>query len=375
MEQEIRFCTSADGTRIAYATYGEPAARALVLVSSFEQAQEAFWNYAGTRALYEGLASGRRLVTFDRRGVGSSQRDVDDLSIPAQLADLAAVVDQLELESFDLTGWANAGALAAAYAVEHPERVGRLLLWHPLIRTSGPPLRGLLDLVQSIRANWSLARRSWATIAYPNGPAELQRWSSNTLRDSLEPEVGARHFEVIAEFDGSAILGNVQAPTLILVISGRHDLEIAAVRAVASLIPDARLVALEGDWDTMAADPSHVLAAARNFLDEADADSDAVDPQPTTGLVTVLFTDMESSTALTQSFGDAKAQELVRVHNTIVREALAGDGGTEIKLLRGCVQRSRVCCGHSEGSRSPRWGAARDTSRLTHRPERRRARG
>ena len=332
MEQEIRFCTTADGTRIAYATYGEPAARALVLVHGFEVAQESVWNYPGTRAVYEGLASGRRLVTFDRRGVGSSQRDVDDLTIPAQVADLAAVVDQLGLENFDLMGIGHAGALAAAYAVEHPERVGRLLLWHPLVRTSDSPPRGFQDMAQSIRVNWSLARRSLAAIVYPTGPTELQRWYSNMLRDSLTPEMAARHSEVVAEFDGRAILPTVQAPTLVLAMPGAQDIEIAAVRAVASLIPDARLVTLEGDLGTSTVDPSQLLAAIRNFLDEADTESEAVESQPATGgFATILFTDMESSTSLRQQLGDERAQELVREHNRIVRKALKANSGSEIK--------------------------------------------
>jgi len=332
MEQQIRFCTSGDGTRIAYATYGETAARTLVVVPVFPNAQETGWNHPATRAFNETLASGRRLVTFDRRGVGGSQRDVADLAIPAQVADLAAVIDQLGLTSFDLMTWGDGGALAAAYAAEHPERVGRLVFWHPLVSTSDSPLRAFQDMAQSIRGNWSLARRSWAAIAYPNGPTDQQRWFSNMLRDSLAPELAARHFEVIAEFDGGAILRTVQAPTLVLAILGAPHIEIASVRAVASLIPDARLVTLEGDWGTLTVDPSQVLTAIRNFLDEAEAESEAVESQPAPGgLVTILFTDMESSTALTQRLGDAKAQELVRAHNTIVRDALKTHGGSEIK--------------------------------------------
>ena len=107
MEQGIRFCTSADGTRIAYATYGEPAARALVWPLNFETPQEPMWKYPRGRALFEGVASGRRFVTFDARGVGSSQREADDLSIAAQVADLAAVVGQLGLDDFDLMGAAK----------------------------------------------------------------------------------------------------------------------------------------------------------------------------------------------------------------------------------------------------------------------------
>ena len=332
MDQEIRFCTSADGTRIAYATYDEPGARALVFVMSFDTAQEHWWKNPGSRWVWEGLAAGRRAVTFDRRGVGSSQREVDDLVIPAQVADLAAVVNELGLERFDLAGWTTGEALAAAYTADHPERVGRLVLLDPIMRTSDSPLRAFQELAQSIRANWSLARRSLAVVAFPNGPADLQRWYSSMLRDAVAPEVAARHFDVIAEFDGRAVLRNVRAPTLVLASSGAHRLEIASARAIASLIPDARLFTVEGDRGTQSVDPSQLLAAVRNFLDEADAEAEAVEPQPTTGgFATILFTDMESSTALTQSLGDAKAQELVRAHNTIVREALTANEGSEIK--------------------------------------------
>jgi pimeloyl-ACP methyl ester carboxylesterase len=277
IEQEIRFCTSADGTRIAYATYGESAARALVYVCPFDYAQESSWKHPQIRAVYEGLASGRRLITFDLRGVGSSHRDVDDLAIPAQVEDIAAVVDQLGLESFDLMAGGSSGALASAYAAEHPERVGRLVLWYPLMRTSDSPLPGFQDMAQSMRVNSSLARRSIAAIVFPNGPTDLQRWYSNMQRDSMTPEVAARYYEVFAEFDGRAILPTVQAPTLVLANSdaGANDeFEIfktdipASIRDVSSLIPDARLVTLEGNAGTLYVDPSQLLAAIRSFLDE-----------------------------------------------------------------------------------------------------------
>ncbi len=277
IEQEIRFCTSADGTRIAYATYGDPAARALVHVQNLQDVQEFCWKSVLFRTMYEQLASGRRLVTFDRRGVGGSQRDVDDLAIPAQVADLAAVVDQLGLESFDLVCWFGGGPLAAAYAVEHPEHVRRLVLWHTAINTSGEPYQGAQDMAESIRANWAFARRSWAAMVYPKGPTELQRWFSNMMRDSVAPEVAARHFEVDAEFDGSTILPSIQAPTLVLANHqgvGTSQSEIASIRTVASLIPDSRLVTLEGATATPGV-RKLFLAAIRTFLDEADAEPEA----------------------------------------------------------------------------------------------------
>jgi len=128
-------------------------------------------------------------------------------------------------------------------------------------------------MAESIRTNWAFARRSWAALVYPKGPTELQRWFSNMMRDSVAPEVAARHFEVFAEFDGRAILGNIRAPTLVLANSAGHDSEIAS--AVASLIPDARLVTLEGTWSTQLVDPIQLLAAIRSFLAKADDESEA----------------------------------------------------------------------------------------------------
>src|SRR3990172_2326872 len=84
MEQQIRFCTSADGTRIAYATYGERPGTPLVVVSSWPFSQRTEWESPHSRAEYEHLAQGRPFVTFDRRGVGASQREVDDFSLDAQ---------------------------------------------------------------------------------------------------------------------------------------------------------------------------------------------------------------------------------------------------------------------------------------------------
>ncbi len=95
MEPQIRFCTSADGTRIAYATLGEGPP--FVVVSPWGDDMERDWEHPEVRAFFESLAEGRLLVRFDRRGVGASQREVDDLSLEAQVTDVEALVDRLQL--------------------------------------------------------------------------------------------------------------------------------------------------------------------------------------------------------------------------------------------------------------------------------------
>ena len=331
MEPEIRFCTSADGTRIAYSTGGEPAGPALVLVKNHDRTQQFWWKYP--ESLADALASRAGLITFDQRGVGDSQRDVDDLAIPAQVADIATVVDQLGLESFDLIGQAQGGALAAAYTAEYPKRVGRLVLLRPYaMRTSDSPLQGLQDMVQSIRANWSFARRSMATLAFPNGPTDLQRSYSKMLRDSLTPDIAARHLEALAEFDGETVLGNVQVPTLVLANVDAHARETASIRAIASLIPDARFLTYELGGRPQTEDQRELLSMILSFLYGADADLPIAAAQGATGgFATILLTDMEGSTTLADRLGDNKAQEVRRAHNEIVRAALTANSGSEIK--------------------------------------------
>jgi class 3 adenylate cyclase len=123
----------------------------------------------------------------------------------------------------------------------------------------------------------------------------------------------------------------VKAPTLVLHRLGDRDAPISAGRAVAALIPDSRFLALEGDMGHPFLGDTSYIETMTHFLDEGRAVKPTVEGAPPAGLVTILFTDMESSSALRQRLGDAKAQELVHTHNAIVRDALKAHGGSEIK--------------------------------------------
>jgi class 3 adenylate cyclase len=270
-------------------------------------------------------------VLFDRRGVGASQRDADDFSLEAQVADLSAVVDNLQSERADLWGVVDGAAISVAFAVQNPQRVGRVVLWSAydcgveIVRPGAG--RGVREL---IRGNWSLARRTIADSTFPSGSAELRRWFSDSLRETMDPEVAARQVEFYATVDVRLLLPQVAAPTLVLHRRGDRNASISAGRAVAALIPNCRFVALEGDaaspWE---GDVSYLDIVAQFLGEERPGPPPA--GSPASAVHTILFTDMESSTALTQRLGDAKAQELVRAHNTIVREALEAHRGSEIK--------------------------------------------
>ena len=327
MDLQIRFCASADGTRLAYATLGDGPP--IVNIGGWGGSMELVWEHAESHRWLERVAQDHVQVLFDRRGSGSSEREVDDISLQAQVADLGAVVDHLRLEQFALYGGADGCAVAIAYAAQHPERVSRLALWAPYPR--GEDIvrpEAAQSMIQLVRQNWSLARRALADVVYPSGPTEVQRWFAGVNRQSVSAEMAAKYIEFHSTVDVTELLPQVKAPTLIQHRRGDRNIPIRAGRDVASLIPDARFVALEGDaCDPGHGDTSHLDAMLQFFDEDRDAPS-----EPSTGdVVTILFTDMENSTAFTQRLGDAEAQELVRRHNTIVRDALGAHAGNEIK--------------------------------------------
>ncbi len=331
MEPQIRFCTSADGTRIAYTAVGEGPP--LLVVPGWGHNVELDWKQRGGHEFFESLSQGRMVASLDRRGVGASQREVDDLSLEAQVADVVAVVDRLRLERFDLLGSLDGAALGAVFAVQHPERVSRLVFWNPYTWGRGhdsPAWRSLLGL---IRSNWSVARRAMADAVFPSGPTELQVWWSDLLRESVSPETAARYMEFARGLDVRPYLPQVKAPTLVLHRRDYRDVPVSTGRAVAAIIPDARFVAVDGDMGhPFCGDLTH-LEKVRAFLDEGRTQVPSAARPEAGAFRTVLFTDVEGSTALTQRLGDAKAREVLREHERMVREALKSHGGAEVKTM------------------------------------------
>ena len=328
MEPQIHFCTSADGTRIAYATLGEGPA--LVRVPGGFGNLERYWEHPDCRGFMQGLATGRRLVVLDQRGVGASQREVDEFALAAQVADVAALVDHLQLERFDLWGSGDGAQVAVAYAAQHPERVSRLVLWSPYARGGDITTPEVThSLVELVRGNWSLARRAMAGIIFPNGPIEAQRWYSDSLREGVSPEVAAKYIETAASLDITPFLAQVKAPTLVLHRRRARTVPTSAVRAAAALIPDARFVPLDGDIGHALFGDSSWVETVTQFLDEGRVAP--VAEKVAGAMVTLLLTDMEGSTDLTQRLGDAGAQEVLRTHNSIIRDALEAHSGQEIK--------------------------------------------
>jgi class 3 adenylate cyclase/pimeloyl-ACP methyl ester carboxylesterase len=326
MEQQIRFCTTSDGVRIAYATVGQGPP--LVSVSGWVSHLGLDWNHPDVRPFFEGLAKGRLLVRYDKRGTGLSDWDAQDFSMEARMRDLGAVVDALGLDRFALMGLSEGGPTALVYASRNPERVTRLVLYGSFHRW--PHSREVMEpILALIRAQWGMASAALSAAFVPSAdPAQVASFTEME-RVSASAETAARILEVNMGLDLTPLLKGIRAPTLVIHRRGDTIAPFKVGREMAALIPGARFEPLEGEHMPVYGDSKAILNAIDAFLGE-EGEQAAAQVAPA-GLVTILFTDMEGSTTLTQRLGDARAQEVLREHNAIIREALKAHAGSEIK--------------------------------------------
>jgi class 3 adenylate cyclase len=261
--------------------------------------------------------------------VGLSDRDVSDLWGDVLTLDIDAVADRLGLNKFAVFGAAISGPAAIAYAVRNPERVSHLLLWHAWAQASDLASSHFRGLRRLLDANWEAYTETYAHLAFGWETGQPAHRYAALMREGITREAWQMVLAAARQLDVTALLPQVRAPTLVLHRRRLPWLSLEVATGLASHIPNARLAVLEGASGGYAVeDPEAVLAAIDEFLGEGE---EAAEPKAPSGLVTILFTDIEGSTTLTQRLGDAKAQELLRSHNTIVRDALKARSGSEVK--------------------------------------------
>ncbi|OGO51675.1 MAG: hypothetical protein A2148_09925 [Chloroflexi bacterium RBG_16_68_14] len=323
MEPRIQYAQTSDGVSIAFWAIGRGQPLVYMMYPSFSHVEKE-WKSAALRGYYERLAEKRTVIRYDVRGCGMSERDVADINIDTMVTDLAAVVDGLRLERFVLCGMTLIGAAAIAYAATSPERVSHLVL-------SGAVVRGS-EYWQSAsgRAYRALREADWPTYVSVFG--RMFPGAAELMREAITPETHKKVVDASERFDVTSLLSRVQCPTLVLHNRGGLPMStLDAARELATHIPGARLVVYE-EADRASA-LGRVAQAVEEFLEEADAAPPAAEPPPLGRFRTVLFTDIEGSTSLTQRLGDSGAREVLREHERITREALRAHGGSEVKTM------------------------------------------
>ena len=250
-EPEIRFATARDGTRIAWTSLGDGPP--LVLMPGVPLSNlEAEWRIPTLAGAYRRLARRVRLIQYDGRGTGRSQRDVTDVSLDAQLQDLEAVLAAAGVELPTLLGFYHSAMTAVAWASRHPSRVRSLILFGGGLRgwdlMRGPATQALLTLIER---DWDTFVES-VTHAWLGWPAgEDGKLAADVFRESTSPAVARATLQEAAETDVTEDAARVAAPAVVIHRADAPVIPLEVSTALAEALPDGRLEVWPGRSATL----------------------------------------------------------------------------------------------------------------------------
>jgi len=264
MEPNIQYATTADGIGIAYCEAGEGTPFVATQPPPWSNIEAEFREWEWHRI----MASRRRLIRFDNRGCGSSQRNVADYTVEAMALDIAAVVDALSLGQFALYAEQRAAPAAIAYAAWHPERVSHLILHDGFARAQDffdlPRMKSLLSLLE--QGDWELFTDSLSLTEMGWNLADVARELSAFARGSTRLDETRRFFTAARSHDVTAMLPQVRVPTLVMQARGSQMPTLDMSRRLAAAIPGARLRVLESDTHWSNEIEPQLLAALDEFI-------------------------------------------------------------------------------------------------------------
>jgi len=271
--QDVRFCRSADGVRIAYARHG--SGPPLVIATCWLSHLQFDWQSPVWRHFLVELGKFATVIRYDERGHGLSDPDVEDHSLEARVADLEAVIDDCGLERFALMAMAQGGPVVIDYATRHPERVSRLLFYGSYaaaLQGTGPEeLELLAAFEQMIKVGWarpeSNFRRVFTSMMIPDATEQQMVWLDELQRMSTTANTAVISRRQRAEADACHLLHAIDAPTLVLHSLRDQMNEFEQSVYLAANISGARLVPLDSS--------NHIVLesepAWQVFLDEVTA--------------------------------------------------------------------------------------------------------
>jgi pimeloyl-ACP methyl ester carboxylesterase len=276
LRQDIHFCTSADGVRIAYAEVGRGAP--LVRTGHWLTHLEYDWHSPVWSPFLHALAADHRLIRYDARGNGLSDWEVAQFTFEAFVDDLESVIDATGLDRFALLGVSQGAAVSVAYAVRHPERVSHLILYGGFSR--GIRRRGTPEQIEQADALLTLMRHGWGqenpafrqiftTRFLPGATSEQVQWFNDLQRKTTLPENAVRFRKAVDEINITDLLPRVSVPTLVLHLRDDAAMPFEEGRKLAAAIPGASFVALEGrNHIILEGDPgwSRFLDEIKSFL-------------------------------------------------------------------------------------------------------------
>ena len=328
---ETRYAKSGD-VRIAYQVVGGGPLD-LVFVPGFVSNIDLFWEMPEWAHFFSRLAAFSRLILFDKRGTGLSDRDVGIATLEERMDDVRAVMDAAGSERAALFGISEGGPMSLLFAATYPQRAQALVIYGSYARSS----HFLTD--DGLNKEIELIDRLWGTGEYwlarymPRGLSEevARRFFARFERQSASPSAVMAIRRRNRETDARHVLPAIRVPTLVMHRAGDSAINVELGRYLAANIPSARYVELPGTDHV----PFYERDIADRIVDETEEflTGSRSEPDVDRVLATVLFTDIVDSTKRAAELGDRQWRALLDRHDDTVRQELARFRGREVKTL------------------------------------------
>lgn len=324
--------TLSDGVNIAYQVVGDGPID-LVLVPGWVSNIEVFWEEPKVSRFLRRLAEFSRLILFDKRGTGLSDRGTDTPTLEERMDDVRAVMDTVGSQQTALLGYSEGGPMCAMFAATYPERtIGLIMIGSYARRTRmpdypfGPTPAERDKFIDSLALDWPndslLDERAPSAV----GDARFASWWTRFLRMGASPGAAAALTRANSEIDVRHVLPTIQVPALVLHAKGDRVIEVGEGRHIADNIPGAKFIEIDSDdhlpWLVGADD---ILRSIEEFL--TGERSKRVRERV---LSTIMFTDIVGSTQMAAKRGDRDWRDLREAHDSLIRRELASFNGTEI---------------------------------------------
>ncbi|HEV2924910.1 MAG TPA: adenylate/guanylate cyclase domain-containing protein [Solirubrobacteraceae bacterium] len=336
MAPVTRYARSGEAS-IAYQVVGDGGLDLLFLTGWITQIEQ-LWEAPANRRFLERLADFGRLILFDSRGTGLSDRVLVEYSVEQETQDAIAVLDACGSERAAVLTYAVGGLVGAQLAAEHPDRIGALVMYASMARTSWAPdydwamtSEEREELSERNVATWgeanSIAMSAWAP-SMAEDPA-LVAWFARMQRLAASPGEARIISRAMVDLDVRDALPRIRVPTLIMHRPRELVWDVRHSRYLAEHIPDARYVELEGlDSFPFVGDSETIIEEIQEFLTGVRSGGELI-----RALRTVMFTDIVDATARAAELGDTRWRDLLAQHDRDVREELARFDGREVKTV------------------------------------------
>lgn len=331
MPPETRYAKSGD-VNIAYQVVGDGPLD-LVLVPGFVSHLDIDWEEPRYAHMLRRLASFSRLIRFDKRGTGLSDRTSGLPDLETRMDDVRAVMDAAGSERAALFGYSEGGPMCCLFAATYPERVSGLVLYASYAKRRDPdedyPWAATWEERQAYAAE---VERDWGTQADrarmgADTDAAIADWWLRRARAAASPGAARDLILMNSQIDVRHVLPVIAAPTLVLHRTGDGDSSVEEGRYLGAHVPGARFIELAGSSHMLSVDADQIIDEVEDFLTGVRRG-----PDPDRVLATILFTDLVGSTERAVEVGDRRWVELIEGHHTVVRSALERFRGRELDV-------------------------------------------